>query len=129
MSSAKVTIRSEHYKMDVESGGGNMLIADEPIEVGGNNLGSSPDELLCAALGACTAATLRMYADRKQWPLEGVSVEVSFERENSFSETKIIRKIALTGILSDDQRERLMDIANKCPLHKTLSHPIHIETI
>jgi putative redox protein len=129
MSSAKVTIGSEHYRMDIVSGGENMLIADEPAEVGGKNMGSSPDELLCAALGACTAATLRMYADRKQWPLQGVTVEVSFERENSFTRTNIIRKITLSGDLSGEQSERLMDIANKCPLHKTLSHPIHIETI
>lgn len=129
MANATVSIGKSHYKMHVNSGGGNGLLADEPIEVGGENLGFSPDELLCSALGACTAATLRMYADRKQWPLEGVDVEVSFNREASFSQTSISRKITLLGSLTEDQKERLLDIANKCPTHKTLSHPIHIETV
>lgn len=129
MTSATVKIETGHYAMQVKSGGGNILVADEPIEVGGENLGFSPDELLCSALGTCTAATLRMYADRKQWPLEAVEVEVSFQRQSSFTETAITRKISLLGPLTDDQKQRLLDIANKCPTHKTLSHPIHIQTI
>lgn len=128
MSGATVKIEKGHYRMEVNSSGGNTLVADEPVEVGGENLGFSPDELLCSALGSCTAATLRMYADRKQWPLDGVEVEVSFHRQSSFSETQINRKITLKGNLTDEQRERLLDIANKCPTHKTLSHPIHIQT-
>ncbi len=129
MAGAIVSIGKSHYRMEVKSEGGNLLVADEPVEVGGENLGFSPDELLCSALGACTAATLRMYADRKQWPLEGVDVEVSFQRQASFTSTGITRKITLKGPLTDDQRERLTDIANKCPTHKTLSQPIHIQTI
>ncbi len=129
MASAKVRIEKIRYKMYVNSGGGNGLIADEPLEVGGENLGFSPDELLCSALGACTAATLRMYADRKQWPLEGVEVDVSFDRQLPFTETNITRKITLFGPLTGEQSDALIAIANKCPLHKTLTQPIHIETI
>lgn len=128
MSKAIVSIEKEHYRMNVVSGGDNRLIADEPHEVGGGNLGFSPDELLCAALGACTSATLRMYADRKGWPLDGLDVHVEFQRESSFSTTQLIRNITLHGNLSEDQRERLLEIANKCPLHKTLTHPVEIET-
>ena len=126
--SATVSIERDLYKMDVVSGGGNTLVADEPVEVGGQNIGFSPDELLCASLGACTSATLRMYADRKGWPLERVEVNVFFERENAFSETNLFRKIRLVGNLTDDQRARLMDVAGKCPMHKTLSQPISIIT-
>lgn len=129
MASTQVRIGREHYKMEVTTATGHALIADEPEHLGGTNMGSTPDEYLCAALGACTAATLRMFADRKQWPLEGVAVDVSFTREHTFSETKIIRKISLLGDLTDEQKARLLDIANKCPVHKTLSHPIVIETI
>lgn len=128
MSSATIKIKNDHYRMQVKSGSGNSLIADEPVEVGGKNLGFSPDELLCAALGACTSATLRMYADRKKWPLEQVEVLVSFERQNLFSETNIQRRIIFTGDLSNEQKEKLKEIADKCPLHKTLSNPIQIET-
>ncbi|MCU0404363.1 MAG: OsmC family protein [Chitinophagaceae bacterium] len=125
---ATVSIKMDNYKMEVMSGGGNALIADEPLEVGGQNLGFSPDELLCAALGACTSATLRMYADRKGWPVERVDVKVSFERETSFSETKMFRSIHIEGNLSEEQRTRLFEIAEKCPVHKTFSRPISIET-
>jgi putative redox protein len=129
MASATVSIEKSHYKMHVNSGGGNGFIADEPVEVGGENLGFSPDELLCSALGACTAATLRMYADRKQWPLEGVDVEVSFNRQLTSTETNLVRKITFFGSLTDEQKEVMLAIANKCPTHKLLTQPIHIETI
>lgn len=129
MASAEVTILRNQYKMTAVSGGGNTLIADEPVDTGGENLGFSPDELLCAALAACTSATLRMYADRKGWPLEGAEVTISFERQLQVTATLLKREIILRGDLTEQQRERLMDVANKCPMHKTLTHPIHIETI
>jgi putative redox protein len=129
MNTTRVKIGKEHYRMEVATESGHDLIADEPEHLGGTNLGSTPDEYLCAALGSCTAATLRMFADRKQWPLEGVEVEVRFTRENTFSETKMTRRILLFGDLTEEQKTRLLDIADKCPVHKTLSHPILIETI
>ncbi len=129
MARASVTIKKDLYKMTAVSGGGNTLTADEPVDTGGENLGFSPDELLCAALGACTSATLRMYADRKGWPLEGAEVTISFERQLQVTSTLLKREIILRGDLTEQQRERLMDVANKCPMHKTLTHPIHIETI
>lgn len=129
MSKAAVSISTLPYKMDIQSGSGHYITGDEPIELGGGNLGFSPDELLCAALASCTSATLRMYADRKQWPLEGVEVEVSIERMPGGKETNFVEKINLKGNINAEQRERLMDIAGKCPVHKTLTNQINIQTI
>jgi putative redox protein len=70
-----------------------------------------------------------MYADRKQWPLDSVDVEVSFDRQLTFTDTNMIRKITINGALTEEQKEVLLAIANKCPTHKTLTQPIHIYTI
>jgi len=111
----------------------HTLIADEPPP-DGEDLGVSPYELLLAALGTCTAMTLEMYARRKGWPLEGVQVRLTFERvhcaDAATSESdeprprtidRITREIALLGALDDAQRNRMMGIAAKCPVHRTLT--------
>jgi uncharacterized OsmC-like protein len=110
--------------------GPHVLQADEPAEFGGNDAGPNPYELLLAALGACTSMTVRMYAERKQWPLQGVQVSLSHARIHAEDcaqcETnvgmidRIELEISLTGDLSEEQRGRLLDIANKCPVHRTL---------
>lgn len=122
------SIGKEHYAIEIKSPTGNIVIADEPIAIGGKDLGFAPQELLIAALAACTSATLRMYADRKGWDLEKVLVDISLERDESDTRTIINRQLQFEGTLDEKQRERLVAIANKCPVHKILSQPIEIHT-
>lgn len=126
MSEVTANIGTDHYRTEIKTAN-NILISDEPVKAGGEDLGFSPEELLCASLSACTCATLRMYADRKGWTeLTGVKVHTTFGRTAERSD--MVREITLEGPLSDEQRERLMEIAGKCPMHQALTHPIHIST-
>ena len=119
--------------------GNHSLIADEPEKLGGTDKGFGPYDLLLSGLGACTAMTLRMYANHKGWPLEGVSVALDNGRvhRDDCDQTdggdgkiyRIVRKITLTGSLDGEQRIRLLEIADKCPVHKTLSGPLEIVTL
>lgn len=106
--------------------GSLAFIADEPPDLGGDDAGPAPDEMLLGALGACTSMTMKMYADRKGWPLEAVEVNVSGEQQGSVF--VFHRHITMRGPLDDEQRARLMDIANKCPVHKILTGQIRVET-
>jgi putative redox protein len=124
------------YRQEI-SVGPHRYQADEPLDSGGLDAGPDPYELLLIALGSCVGITLRMYADRKQWPLEAVRVELSWARvhmadcadcDNGFELTHgITMELSFVGDLSESQRERLMDIANKCPVHRTLSSPVQIQ--
>lgn len=129
MRQSTATINKDRYITRVQSGNGNELIADEPVEDGGQNKGFAPGELLASSLGACTCITLRMYADRKEWPLENVTVTVSYERNVDTRTSHFKKEITLNGPLSDEQKQRLIQIAEKCPISITLSNPITIETI
>ncbi|KND55796.1 putative redox protein regulator of disulfide bond formation, OsmC-like protein [Candidatus Paraburkholderia kirkii] len=117
------SIGNTDFQVRLEDGT-HSWIADEPAGVGGGNTGPEPASLLLASLGACTSITLKMYAKRKEWPLESVRVELSMK--STAEGTNIDRRIALEGALSDEQRERLLRIANACPMHKVLSGAIHI---
>ena len=118
--------------------GRHRLIADEPVAAGGDDRGPGPYELLLMALGACTTMTLRLYADRKRWPLERVRVRLRhakiYAADCADCETKqgkldrIERVIELEGALDPTQRQRLLEIADMCPVHRTLTSEIKIET-
>ena len=103
----------------------HSLLADEPLNIG-DDLGMTPHELLDAALGACTALTLRLYAKHKGWDLQEVSV--TLQHASSAKGHTMTRQIVLVGELDATQRARLLDVAHKCPVHKALSNPITIDT-
>lgn len=123
--SVTVTIGKEKYKTEI-SNGRNILVADEPESMGGTDQGLGPKELLLSSLGSCTAMTLRMYADRKKWDLQEVIISLSMEVvPSSHQQTTYIRNhIKLIGELDSDQRQRLLQIAELCPIHKILSNPV-----
>jgi putative redox protein len=105
---------------------GHRLRADEEVAKGGENTAAAPHELLLAALGSCTAITLKVYAQRKGWPLTNVRVKLNgTNAEGGFS---IRRELTFDGELTTEQRQRLTEIADKCPVHRTLSGDIHIST-
>ena len=127
----------EGFRTEITANG-HPLVADEPLSVGGTNAGPSPYDLVVAGLGACTSMTLRMYADRKKLPLESVVVRLRHRKihaeDSSHGEDKnaridhIERVIELRGPLDDDQQARLLEIAERCPVHRTLESEIVIES-
>lgn len=138
----QVVVRLEDediYTADILAGH-HSLIADEPSTIGGNDFGPSPYELLNSSLGACTAMTLQMYARRKKWDLQEVKVHLSHAKKNSHPDDmaeldgahslidRFERVIELKGDLDERQRKRLLEIANKCPVHRTLSTPQEFAT-
>jgi uncharacterized OsmC-like protein len=118
--------------------GAHALTADEPIESGGTDIGPPPYDLLLAALGACTSMTVGMYARRKAWPLESVTVRLRHSRihaadcadceTNEGMLDRIERDVQFIGALTDEQRAKLLEISDKCPVHRTLSSEVDIQT-
>ncbi|BBB25655.1 bifunctional alpha/beta hydrolase/OsmC family protein [Amphritea japonica] len=128
----------DSFTQDV-SAAGHHLVADEPASYGGNYLGPTPYQLVAAGLGACTSMTIRMYARQKNIPLEHVQVDVSHTKvhaqdcakceQESGKIDQFLRHITLTGDLTSKQQQRLLEIADRCPVHRTLEGEINIETI
>ncbi|MEV7774648.1 OsmC family protein [Kitasatospora sp. NPDC086791] len=113
------------FHVDVKAGT-HPLTSDEPVRRGGSDSGPEPFALLLASLGSCTAITLRMYADRKAWPLEAVRVRLGYETDGSRG--RISRRVALTGGLDGDQRARLLDICQRTPVTLALRAGVAIDT-
>jgi putative redox protein len=125
MAHAKASIGITNYAVSITAGR-HQLLADEGVNLGGKDVGPAPYELLCAALGACTAITLRMYAERKAWPLRGVHVDVRFELKGK--EGAIACVLSFEGELDEQQRARLADIAERTPVTLTLKESVVITT-
>jgi putative redox protein len=131
MTKARVQL-GEGYKAVIQVGT-HTIIADEPVSDGGTNAGPNSKQYLLAALGACSAITMKMYAERKKWALEGIEIDLSTERfktpeypaydgEGEFVH-EFRQRIHLKGALSEDQKQRLLEIAGKCPVHRALMEP------
>lgn len=119
--------KKENYRTQIQTDPHHFIV-DEPISVGGKDLGPSPGELLAASLASCSSITVKLYADRKGWNLEEVEVEVDFERDAKFNVTKFSKKLKFTGDLSQEQIDKLYEIAGKCPIHRMLANPIEISS-
>jgi uncharacterized OsmC-like protein len=132
-----VSIGPTGYRTEILAGP-HTLVSDEPVEAGGTDEGPTPYDLVLAALGACTAMTLRMYAERKGWPLEGVVVRMHHGRSHAMDEQQcenrpvrldhIDRTLEISGPLTHEQRVRLAEIAERCPVHRTLDAGVRITT-
>ena len=135
-----VIVRTGHGKFGTEvHTTSHRFVADEPLSYGGDNTGPTPYDLLLGALGTCTAMTVKMYADRKKWPFEGTTIHVTHERnhkddvphemeEEGMEVQALHRTIELHGDLDEEQRAKLIEIADKCPVHKTLEGHLHVHT-
>ncbi|AZV79074.1 OsmC family protein [Parasedimentitalea marina] len=129
-------VTPDGFLQDIQSGPDHHAYADEPLAYGGSNLGMSPYGFVSAGLGACTSMTIRMYARRKGWPLQQVSVEISHDKVHAQDATtgnpsridQFTRVVHLQGDLSAEQRSRLLEIADKCPVHRTLEHGARVVT-
>jgi putative redox protein len=121
-----IAIRKGKYEHDVRVRD-HRLTADEPEEIGGKDLGPSPEELLAASLAACTAITMEMYADRKGWDLSGTEVDCDYTPAERGCPTRFNLVLRLPEHLTDEQVERLNVIAAKCPIHRTLEGEVAFE--
>ncbi len=121
---------TKHYRTEVIMEG-HQWWADEPKNMGGGDTAPPPIALLLSSLGTCTTITLQMYAQRKQWPLEGLTITLRqhAEKDASLTTTYITCEIHLDGPLNDEQRNRLLEIATSCPIHKILVNPVGINTL
>jgi putative redox protein len=124
----KASLGKEKYYTEVVAGE-NTLITDEPVDKGGGNKGFNPFEILATSLASCTAATLRMYIDRKEWNIDTINVEVELENFPLTKRAIFKRDITFGGIVPDEEQiKRLRTIADACPIHKILTNDIEILT-
>ncbi|MEO1288512.1 MAG: OsmC family protein [Chloroflexota bacterium] len=132
MFKATVILPKEGYKTTIYSGN-HIYHSDEPIEDGGTDQAPTPTQMIMGALGSCIAITMRLYADRKGWALDGVEIELDFERFKGKDYPaydgderyvhEITKKITLQGALTEDQRERIIEIGGMCPVHRLIASP------
>jgi len=115
------------FQVEVKAGTSSFLM-DEPVQAGGLGSGPNPYDLLSAAIGACALMTIRLYARRKQWPLQRVRLKVTHHRDNLQAKDRFVREIELIGPLSDVQRTRLVEISMQCPVHLTMERGSIVET-
>jgi len=125
MAHAKAQIGKVRYAVSIDAGR-HAIVADEPRSNGGADVGPAPYDLLLAGLGACTSITLRMYADRKEWDLQSLQVDLNYVRQGD--QERIERTLHLFGNLSDEQRARIADIAERTPVTLTLKKGLPIST-
>lgn len=127
---ATVTARIERTPYETHlSTNSQVIVVDEPIEAGGQDRGMRPGELLAGSLASCTVITLRMYADHKGWPLESVVAHVDYTFNPETKRSLFSMKLILNGDLTPEQRNRLLEIADRCPTHRTLQNPVDFETV
>jgi putative redox protein len=129
-------IGREHYRTEIEVGGKSVVV-DEPASLGGADSGPTPYDMILGAIGACTAMTVRMYADRKGWPLESVTVRLrqarSYQQDCEDCDAQALpgitieRELVMEGALDDEQRERLTQIADRCPVKQALERGVHVQ--
>ncbi|GAA0408583.1 OsmC family protein [Cocleimonas flava] len=126
-SEAFVESTNKRYTQTITTGN-HTLIADEPTELGGDDKGPAPFDYLLSALGSCTSITLSMYAERKNIQLDVITVRLTYIPPNEIdgSSSRIIRKIHLEGDFTDEQEHRMLEIADRCPIHKTLRSNVDI---
>ncbi len=133
-----ITVKNNHGYETKITAGNHSFISDEPVEAGGTDMGATPYDLLLAALGSCKAITVRMYASRKNIPLESIIINLSHKKIHAEDckdcETKngmidnIDVEISFTGNQNEEQIKKLLEIADKCPVHKTLRSEVNINT-
>lgn len=130
VSTVRASLGATPYTVELSDNHGHQWLGDEPEDLGGANAGPAPEQQLLASLGTCTAVTLMMYARRKQWLLTRVDVELAFNPHGKPATGSDIHcSIQLVGQLDDDQRTRIMQIAEACPIHKVLAGEIRIATV
>lgn len=125
----KAVLLDTPYSVSLSDDQGHVWQADEPLDVGGGNTGPTPERLLLASLGACTAITLKMVAARRNLPLTGLQVELQLNPTGKpAAGNDIVRTIDLQGDLTPEQREQLLKVANACPMHKLLTGEVRVNT-
>jgi putative redox protein len=121
-------ISQKNYKTEIFARQ-HTVIGDEPLSIGGEDLGMMPFELLLGSLGECTAITLRMYAARKAWDVKNISVKLTLKEISADDKTSYINRIlSFEGDLTEEQKNRMLQIANACPVHKLMTNPIQIQS-
>jgi putative redox protein len=121
-------ISQKNYKTEIFARQ-HIVIGDEPLSIGGEDLGMMPFELLLGSLGECTAITLRMYAARKGWDVKNISLKLTLKEISTEDKTSYItRALSFDGNLTEEQQGRMLQIANACPVHKLLTNPIQIQS-